>query len=449
MTKHTIITAKSQLIQYFHDGNTPFEDWGIGTEHEKFLYRADNLKRLNYEEIRTILQQIQPNGWTPIMEDENIIGLSKNGASITLEPGGQFELSGKNFKTIHQTYCETAQHFNELSALYEKLNFFSVTMGLDPLWLPTDVDWMPKKRYEIMRNYMPSVGTLGLDMMTRTSTIQVNLDYADETDMIVKMRIAQGLQAIATAIFANSPFSQGKPNGYLSYRSEIWNDTDADRCGFLDLVFQENFSFETWVDYLLDVPMYFIYREGKYLPATHITFRQFMNGEHSEKATLQDWENHCTTVFPDVRLKRYIEMRGADASCVAHIAALSALWTGILYDEQSRKDAYAMISNWSINDMKEIRRQVPKLALKAQAGDLNVLEIARTMVQLADEGLTRRAKLCHTNDESHYLDPLKAIVSTGVTQAERNLYLYHSKYQSNMKAMLHDWQKNHWENCGE
>ncbi|MFV0364953.1 MAG: glutamate--cysteine ligase [Mangrovibacterium sp.] len=448
---NTIITKKSQLIQYFHDGNTPFEDWGIGTEHEKFLYNATDYTRLAYGTepgIKRVLEAIKQEGWDSIMEGENLIGLSKDGASITLEPGGQFELSGKNFKTMHQTYVETQKHFDTLSRICHELNFFTLPMGIDPLWMVEDVPWMPKERYRIMREYMPKVGSLGLHMMTRTATIQVNLDYADEQDMIVKMRIAQALQPIASAIFANSPFAQGKPNGYLTYRTEIWNDTDADRCGFLDFVFDDDFNFERWVDYLLDVPMYFIYRGGKYLSAEGMTFRDFMNGKHTEKPTIDDWETHCTTVFPDVRLKKYIEMRGADASCVGHIAALSAFWVGLLYDKQSRNEAYEIIGSWQVEDMKELRRQVPKLALKATSGTLNALDIARKMLQLADDGLTRRANLCCTTDESEYLKPLRKIVDSGVTQAEQSLHLYTEEYKGDFKALLNSF-RDYPKNCGK
>ncbi len=449
--KEEYIYNKEQLVDYFRKGNTPFENWGIGTEHEKFMYNAIDFKRLAYDGeagIKAILEAIREEGWEPIMEEENIIGLTKDGASITLEPGGQFELSGRNFSTIHQTYCETKRHFSTLFQISKQLNFFTLPMGLDPLWMVEDIPLMPKKRYEIMRNYMPKVGNLGLHMMTRTSTIQVNLDYADEQDMIIKMRIAQALQPVASAIFANSPFAQGEPNGYLTYRTEIWNDTDADRCGFLSFIFDDNFGFERWVDYLLDVPMYFIYRAGKYLPANNMSFRDFMCGKHTEKPTIADWELHCSTVFPDVRLKQYIEMRGADGSCVGHIAALSAFWVGLLYDEQSRKEAYEIISSWNIEDIIEIRRQVPKMALKASSGKLNVGIIAKQMLQLADDGLTRRANLCKTTDESSYLNPLRKIVASGITQAEQNLQIYEQKYNCNFTAFLNNLKK-HQEECGQ
>ncbi len=448
--QESYITDKSQLIDYFREGCTPFEDWGIGTEHEKFLYRIDDFKRLGYNThagIQSILEHMQQNDWNPILENGNIIGLEQDGASISLEPGGQFELSGKNFKTIHHTFVETKRHFEELREICLKYDFFSLPMGVDPLWEAKDNPWMPKERYAIMRSYMPTKGNLGLEMMTNTATIQVNLDYESEQDMIQKMRISQALQPIASAIFANSPFSKGKPNGYLSYRTEIWNDTDPDRCGFLSFIFDDNFGFETWVDYLLDVPMYFIYRDGVYHPANGMTFRAFMAGEHELKPTIKDWETHSSTVFPDVRLKRFIEMRGADASCVRHIAALSAFWVGLLYDEQSRNEASELIKDWDLKDILELRAQVPVHGLKAVSGPLHAGELAKKLYQLASDGLTRRSKRCGTNDESQYLEPVREITETGITQAERLLACYRDDFNSDIINLLNNWRELQLQSC--
>ncbi|WP_159522731.1 glutamate--cysteine ligase [Sunxiuqinia indica] len=444
------VSHKSQLVEYFERGNKEPQDWGIGTEHEKFLFQVGNFKRLAYNSetgIRTILEHMQQNDWHPIMEQEHLIGLRKNGASITLEPGGQFELSGRNFKTIHHTYIETNKHFEELKLICQKLNFFSLPMGIDPITKLEDVPWMPKERYKIMRNYMPTKGNLGLQMMTNTATIQVNLDYDSEKDMVVKMRIAQALQPIVSAIFANSPFSAGKPNGYLSYRSKIWNDTDPDRCGFLPFLFDEGFGFERWVDYLLDIPMYFIYRDGKYIAANGITFREFMHGKHGLSPTMEDWETHTSTAFPDVRLKQFIEMRGADASCAVHIASLSALWVGLLYDGQSRDEAYKMISEWDIETIQTVRSQVPKRGLKAASGNINVGKIAKKLYQIAVDGLIRRSVICNSEDEAQYLEPVRRITESGITQAERLLDRYHNKYNSNLTALLDDWQMLQLQSC--
>jgi len=448
--KQQIILNKAQLVDYFERGNTPFEDWGIGTEHEKFLYQLGDFKRLPYNSevgIRTILQHFLNEGWSPIMEKEFLIGVKQNGASITLEPGGQFELSGKNFKTIHHTFVETRKHFDELNCICRDLGFFTLPMGVDPLWNASDVPWMPKERYAIMKGYMPTKGNLGLQMMSNTATIQVNLDYESEQDMVKKMRIAQALQPFASAIFANSPFSEGKPNGYLSYRTQIWNDTDPDRCGFQSFIFDEGFGFERWVDYLLDVPMYFIYRNGEYHASNGITFREFMQGKHQFTPTMEDWETHASTVFPDVRLKQYMEMRGADASCVKHIAALSAFWVGLLYDERSRNEAYEMISDWNIEEIQEIRAQVPTKALKSATKNLDAGKISKRLYQLASDGLSRRAIRCGTNDESQYLNPVREITESGVTQAERLLSCYRNEFDSNLIRLLENWREKQLQSC--
>ncbi|MGQ1891020.1 glutamate--cysteine ligase [Thermophagus sp. OGC60D27] len=440
MDLHTEITSKKQLIDYFEEGNKPPEQWGIGTEHEKFLFDKQSFRRIGYDTtpgIRQVLRHIEQSGWKPLTEQGNIIGLTKNGASITIEPGGQFELSGKNFRNIHQTYCETQKHFDDLSPICRELDVLHVAMGFDPISSRANIHWMPKERYRIMRAYMPTKGELGHDMMTRTATIQVNLDYGSEKDMVCKMRIAQALQPIVTAIFANSPFCQGKPNGYLSYRAHIWDHTDPDRCGFLPFLFDEDFGFEKWVDYLLDIPMYFIIRDGQYLDCKNITFRSFMAGEHRLRPTLEDWENHVSTVFPDVRLKRYIEMRGADASCVSHIAALSAFWVGLLYDQDAIEETYSIIRKWNLSTLQELRSLVPKNGLKATSNDLNAKEIARRMLDISAGGLSRRSKQFGIDDEGQYLWPIQKITETGITQAEEYLHKYHTEWQGDITKLMH------------
>ncbi|ASB47717.1 glutamate--cysteine ligase [Alkalitalea saponilacus] len=437
-----IIENKDQLIRYFEAGSKSSDRWGIGTEHEQFLFLRDRLERAAYggtHGIAEIMQYMQKaDGWKPVTESGNIIALRKNGASITIEPGGQFELSGSNFKTVHETNRETRLHFDMLKNICKEFGVGSLCLGFDPLSTREQVPWMPKKRYEYMRNYMPTRGTLGLDMMTRTACIQVNLDYGNEQDMVKKMRVAQAFQPVITAIFANSPFTEGKPNGYLSYRARVWDDTDPDRCGFLPLVFEEGFGFERWVDYLLDVPMYFIYRDGEYLSSGNITFRQFLNGEHELKPTMEDWDTHVSTVFPDVRLKRFIELRGADAGCINHIVALSALWVGLMYDEQSLEEAWSIASQWNLENLKEIRSQVPKLGLRSQSGNLNMLQISREVVRMASEGLTRRAKLLGIEDEGCYLHPVKRIVDSGITQAEQLLEKYHTLWKQDVSELIKD-----------
>jgi glutamate--cysteine ligase len=444
------IEHKAQLVEYFEKGNKPREKWGIGTEHEKFMFRKNNFKRLVYgpdRGINTILTQMQLIGWQPVLEGEKTIGLKKGGASITLEPGGQFELSGENFKTVHETFRETRKHFDELNTICNAYGFFSLPMGVDPLTRLDDVPWMPKERYRWMKKHMPTKGDLGLEMMTNTASIQVNLDYASEADMVKKMRVAQALQPVATAIFANSPFSNGKPNGFLSYRAHIWDHTDPDRCGFLPFIFDESFGFERWVDYLLDVPMYFIYREGNYLPANKITFREFLTGKHSQKPTMEDWNIHVSTVFPDVRLKQFIEMRGADAGCASHIASLSALWVGLLYDNQSLDEAHELISGWDVKTMQELRSEVPKKGLNAEVSPLHAGVISKEMYRIAAEGLARRAVFREIENEARFLEPVRKITETGVTQAEKLLKLYMSNKDNNLSEIVYNWQREQMENC--
>lgn len=439
--KYTEINNKSQLVDYFEQGSKPHEKWGIGTENEKFLFCSSDFKRLDYKSIRSVLNQMVQDGWYPVNEGKEIIALQKNGASITLEPGGQFELSGENIGTIHETYVETKKHFEELNAICRELGFFSLPLGVDPLTNLEDVPWMPKERYRWMKNYMPGKGSLGLEMMTTTASIQVNLDYGSEADMVKKMQVAQALQPIVTAIFANSPFSGGKPNGYLNYRAHIWDHTDPDRCGFLPFLFEEGFGFERWVDYLLDVPMYFIFRNDNYRSSDGMTFRKFLEKNHSFKPSMEDWETHISTVFPDVRLKQFIELRGADASCVSHIAALSALWVGLLYDGKSLDAAHELISGWDVKTMQEVRAQVPKKALKAESGNIHAGKIAQQICKIASDGLARRSVVLGIENESRFMAPVCEIARSGITQSEKLLQLYHENFNQDLLKMIDNWQK--------
>ena len=444
MEQLTETDQRIRLVEYFEKGGKPPSNWSIGTEHEKFLYRASDLKRLDYFSspgIGTILEHMRDYGWEALTEGDRLIGLKKDGASISLEPGGQFELSGRNFRTVHETFAETERHFDELKVICRKFGVFSLSLGFDPLWELNEVPWMPKTRYALMREYMPLRGSHGLDMMTRTATIQVNLDYENERDMINKMRVAQGLQTVVTALFANSPFSGGKPNGFLSYRAHVWNDTDPDRCGFLPFIFEEGFGFERYTEYLLDVPMYFIIRDGKYLPAGNITFRDFLAGKAGIKPLMQDWETHVSTVFPDVRLKRFIEMRGADGSCVHHIAALAALWVGLLYDSESLSEALALIASWSLEEMQELRDKVPVQGLKASAGRIHAGDTAREIVRIASEGLERRANLLGIASEATYLEPLREIAASGITMAENHLRCYYEQWNEDVRKLVSSWPK--------
>src|SRR5260221_3772005 len=341
-SRGTPITAKSQLVEYLESGNKPRADWRIGTEHEKFVFDLTSLRAVSYEApngIGALLKGLQRFGWEAINEDGKTIALTMEGCNITLEPGGQFELSGAPLQTIHQTCAEVGQHLSQVKEIAAELGIGLMGMGFQPKWARADIPWMPKGRYKIMGEYMPKKGKLGLDMMLRTCTVQTNLDYSSEADMVKKLRVSMALQPVATALFADSPFTEGKPNGFMSYRSHIWTDTDPDRCGTLTWVFDQGMGFERWVDYMLDVPMYFVYRDGHYIDASGQSFRDFMQGKlpalPGELPTSSDWTDHLTTAFPEVRLKKFLEMRGADGGPWERLCALPALWVGLLYNDEA------------------------------------------------------------------------------------------------------------------
>ncbi len=428
------IENKQQLIDYIAAGSKPESAWSIGTEHEKFGFCVDSLRPVPYAGARSIyaiLTAMQEFGWAPMMEGDTLIGLLKDGQSVTLEPGGQLELSGAMRKTLHETCGEVASHLKLAKAVSDKLGIGFLGMGFNPNTAREDVPIMPKGRYGIMLNYMPKKGNLGLDMMLRTSTIQVNLDYASEADMVKKFRVSLALQPIATALFAASPFTEGKPNGYLSYRSHIWTDTDPDRCGILPFVFEEGMGFEAYVDHVLDVPMYFIYRDGKYIDVAGQSFRDFMRGElpgyPGHKPIMQDWEDHMSTLFPEVRLKKFLEVRGADGGTWNRICALPALWTGLFYDQTSLDAAWDMIKDWTHEEHEYLRAKVPAQALATPFRNGTVRDVARQMVALSSDGLKRRAKLSSTGeDERIFLNPLLTILERNQTIAEEMLEKYHT-----------------------
>ncbi|MBE5316377.1 MAG: glutamate--cysteine ligase [Xanthomonadales bacterium] len=441
------IESKQQLIEDLAAGNKPPEDWRIGTEHEKFGFRLSDLRPPTYEGpqgIRAVLEGLAQFGWTPVLEGGHLIALKKDGASVTLEPAGQLELSGAPLENLHQTCRETAGHLGELKIVSDRLGIGFFGMGFQPKWTREDMPWMPKGRYKIMREYMPKVGGLGLDMMTRTCTVQVNLDFASEADMVKKFRVSLALQPIATALFADSPFREGQPNGFLSYRSHIWTDTDPDRTGMLDFVFEDGFGFERYVDYLLDVPMYFVYREGRYIDAAGLSFRDFLRGELSvlpgEKPTLSDWGDHLTTAFPEVRLKRYLEMRGADGGPWSRLCALPALWTGLLYDDTALDAAWDLVRDFSMEERNALRDGVPRQALKLPFRNSKVLELARETLKIAAHGLQRRARLnCNGVDERIYLESLIEIVDSGQTAAERKLERFHREWGGSVDPLFREY----------
>jgi glutamate--cysteine ligase len=440
------IESKSQLVEYIASGEKPPADWRIGTEHEKFVFRwADNAP-LPYDApdgIRAILQGFERFGWEGVYEGPTIIGLKKDGASISLEPGGQLELSGAPLETLHQTCDEVHTHLAEAKAVNEELGTGLLGLGFIPQGRREDIPWMPKGRYKIMREYMPKKGSLGLDMMIRTCTIQVNLDFASEADMVKKFRVGLALQPIATALFANSPFTEGKPNGYLSYRSHIWTDTDPDRSGMLPFVFEDGFGYERWVDYVLDVPMYFVYRDGGYIDASGQSFRDFLKGDlpayPGQKPTIGDWADHMTTVFPEVRLKTFLEMRGADGGPWRSICALPAFWTGLLYDATALDAAWDMAKDWTAAEMQGLRDAVPEGGLRAPFRDGTVQDLALQALEIAKTGLRNRARTDKGgSDESGFLNTLWENARSGLTPAEYLLRDFETRWNGDMSRLYEE-----------
>ena len=448
-TADTPITGRNQLVDYLASGGKPKADWRIGTEHEKFGFRLDDLRPPTFDGergIEALLEGLVRFGWTPVREsvDGNpprTIALVRDGASVTLEPAGQLELSGAALEDIHQTCVETGTHLNEVRQVADQLQLGFLGMGFQPKWSRADMPWMPKGRYRIMRDYMPGVGDLGLDMMTRTCTVQVNLDYADEADMVKKFRVSLALQPVATALFADSPFTEGRPNGYLSYRSHIWTDTDPDRTGMLDFVFEDGFGYERYIDYLLDVPMYFSYRDGVYVDASGKSFRKFLKGEldvlPGALPTLRDWSDHMTTAFPEVRLKKYLEMRGADSGPWSRLCALPAFWVGLLYDDAALDAAWDLVKDFTLEERHELRDGVPKHALKLPFRGANVRELAVEALKISVAGLRRRAALNDDGiDETRFLETLMEIAESGQTAAERKLELFHGAWKGDIDRVF-------------
>ena len=421
------IDSLDDLTAFMASGAKPKSEWRIGTEHEKFIYCRDTLKPVGYEGengIRAILERLSvTTGWEVLRDNGLPIGLKGEGAAVSLEPGGQVELSGAPLETLHQTCEETGRHLDAVKAVADPLNIAFFGMGFAPTWTRAEMPQMPKSRYTIMRNYMPKVGNLGLDMMHRTCTVQVNLDFSSEADMIAKFRTSLALQPIATALFANSSIVEGKPSGWASWRAHIWTDTDPNRTGLLDFVFEDGFSFERYRDYLLDVPMYFVRRDGKYHDAAGLSFRDFLKGElpilPGVRPHILDWEDHLSTAFPEVRLKRFLEMRGADSGPWARICALPAFWVGLLYDSDALAAAWDVAKDWTREMREALRADAAHYGLKAKIGKRTVQDVAGEIVAIAREGLKRRARPgAMVFDETNFLDPLQGIAESGVTMGE-------------------------------
>jgi len=432
-----VIESRDQLIAAFAKGEKPKDRWRIGTEHEKFVYSAKDHHAPSYEEkggIHTLLIGLTRYDWQPVFEGENIIALSGPDGTISLEPAGQLELSGAPLENLHQTCAETGRHLEQVKYVGDMLGLGFLGLGMWPDKTRDALPIMPKGRYGIMLRHMPRVGSMGLDMMLRTCTIQTNLDYGSEADMAQKFRVSLALQPLATALFANSPFTEGKPNGYLSYRSHIWSDTDPGRTGMLPFVFEDGFGYERYADYALDVPMYFVYRDGRYIDAAGQSFRDFLAGKlpalPGEKPTEKDWEDHLSTAFPEVRMKSFLEMRGADGGPWNRICALPALWVGLLYDQGALDAAWDLVKDWTMEERQVLRDSVPKLGLDAPiAGGRKLRDIAGQALNIARSGLAARGRLNAAGDnETGYLSALDEIVASGRTHAERLLERYHGEW---------------------
>jgi glutamate--cysteine ligase len=442
-----LIESRDDLLSVFSGGEKPRENWRIGTEHEKFVYRTADHRAPNYDEpggIRDLLLGLTEFGWQPVVENGNVIALSGVDGTISLEPAGQLELSGAALTDLHQTCAEAARHLKEVKAVGDRLGLGFLGLGMWPDKARSDLPVMPKGRYRIMLDYMPKVGSLGLDMMLRTCTIQVNLDYSSEADMVKKFRVGLALQPVATALFANSPLTEGKPNRFKSFRSHIWEDTDGDRTGMLPFVFEDGFGYERYCDYALDVPMYFVFRDGKYIDAAGQSFRDFLDGKlpalPGERPRLSDFVDHLSTAFPEVRLKSFLEMRGADGGRWGRICALPALWVGLLYDDQALDAAWERVKHWSIAEREQLRRDVPGMGLQAEVpGGGTVHDLAREVVAIAADGLSRRGALNGAGDnEGGFLDPLHEVIASGQTPADRLLERFTNEWSGDVSRIYQE-----------
>src|SRR5271155_1176621 len=439
----TPLASRDELVAWLEAGVKPPSEFRIGTEHEKTPFTLSGHRPVPYEGARGIGALLEGMklllGWEPIMERGNIIGLYDvtGGGAISLEPGGQFELSGAPVETVHQTQSELMAHLAQVREIAAPLGIGFLGLGMTPSWSRQQIPVMPKGRYKIMSNYMPKVGTLGLDMMYRTCTVQTNLDFSSEADMVKKLRVSIALQPVATALFANSPFTEGKPNGFLSFRSEIWRDTDNARAGMLPWAFEPGMGFERWVDYALDVPMYFVKHGDAYVDASGQSFRDLLAGKlpamPGGRATISDWANHLSTIFPEVRLKRYLEMRGADSGPLPNLLALPALWVGILYDDASLYAAWDLAKSWTAEERQQLRDDVPRLGLAAKVRERTVFELATEVLKLARAGLARRKRLdVSGQDEARFLEVLDDRLARGTTSAQELLAQYNGPWRGSV-----------------
>ena len=442
----TPLQSRDELVAWLEAGVKPPSEFRIGTEHEKTPFTLQGHHPVPYEGARGIGALLEGMklllGWEPIVERGNIIGLYDvtGGGAISLEPGGQFELSGAPVETVHQTQSELMAHLAQVREIAAPLGIGFLGLGMTPSWSRTQIPVMPKGRYKIMTNYMPKVGRYGLDMMYRTCTVQTNLDFSSEADMVKKLLVSVALQPVATVLFANSPFTEGKPNGFMSFRSEIWRDTDNARSGMIPWAFEDGMGFERWVDYALDVPMYFVKHGDEYVDASGQSFRDLLAGKlpamPGARATISDWANHISTIFPEVRLKRYLEMRGADSGPTRSLLALPAFWVGILYDDVSLDAAWDLVKNWSATQRQKLRDDVPKAGLAATIGGRTVLEVANDALRLARAGLARRRHIdVGGQDETHFLDVLEDRLARGTTPAQELLEKFNGPWAGSVEPI--------------
>ena len=448
-TPSPLISSRADLIEAMERGAKPADQWRIGTEHEKHVFHTNPLRPVAYEGeqgIRALLDGIEKEtGWHPFYDGDHPIGLRNDeiAGGISLEPGGQFELSGSPMADLHGTAAELAEHMRVSKKVAEPLDIHFLGLGVTPIWAVDEIASMPKSRYAIMTKYMGQTGTLGTSMMYRSATVQTNLDFSGEADMVKKLRVSLALQPIATALFANSPFASGRDTGYLSFRSEIWRNTDDERTGMLPFVFEPGFGFERYADYALDVPMYFVIRDKKYINVAGESFRDFLEGRlpqlRGEKPTIKDWEDHLSTIFPEVRLKQFLEMRGADMGDEAHVVALSAFWTGLLYDDISLEGAWELVRNWTDDDREHLRREVPRLGLDTPFDRSSIFDVAAQAVGIAEAGLVRRNRLnANGQDETIYLAPLEETVRSGKAPAQRWLDKFHGEWKGDLTHIFEE-----------
>ncbi|MEY8096832.1 glutamate--cysteine ligase [Falsihalocynthiibacter sp. S25ZX9] len=444
------IESHDQLAQLLEDGCKPKSDWRIGTEHEKFGFCQDSYKPLPYEGERSILAVLgglrDKFGWAPMEEGGKLIGLTKNGANVSLEPGGALELSGAPLETIHETCDEVNDHLREVKEIADHIGVKFIGLGAAPIWMHEEMPLMPKGRYKLMDAYMNKVGTMGTTMMRRTCTVQVNIDFGSEADMVQKLRVALALQPVATALFANSPFFENKINGHKSWRSRVWRDLDPDRTGTLPFVFEDGMGFEAWVQYALDVPMYFVYRDGKYINALGQSFRDFLKGQlpalPGEKPSLSDWADHLTTIFPEARIKQFLEMRGADGGPWRRLCALPAFWVGMCYEQSSLDAAWDLAKDWDTETREGLRVAASVDGLQGEFNGIKMLDLARECVAIADAGLKARARPGAGGlipDETHFLNTLKESVETGRTPADELLEKYHGEWGGDLTRIYDEY----------